>query len=71
MAQNAKSKSLSHMSRLERSLVSTEVKRFQNETTQPLAVFLQDMAIELLKVVDAKGFGRVGDRQVPNLHYYL
>ena len=71
MAENAESKSLSHMSRLERSLVSAEVRRFQNETTQPLAVFLQDMGIELRKVVDAKGFGQVGDRQVPNLHFFF
>ena len=69
MAENAKSKSLSHMSRLERSLVSTEVRRSQNVTTQPLAVFLQDMGIEMRRVVDAKEFGQVGDRQVPNLYY--
>ena len=70
MAEQGRTKPLSHMSRLERSLVSTEVRRFQDETTQPLAVFLQDMGITLRQVIDAKELGNLGDRQVLNLHYF-
>lgn len=58
------------MSRLESSLLSKEVRRFQNETTQPLAVFLQDMGIKLRQVIDAKEFGNLGDRQVLDPHYF-
>lgn len=70
VAEKAKTKPSSHMSRLERSLVSTEVRRFQNETTEPLAVFLQDMGINLRQLIDGKEFGNLGDRQVLNLHYF-
>ena len=69
VAEKGKSKALSHMSRLERSLVSTEVRRYQNETTQPLAAFLQDMGIKLRQLIDAKESGNLEDRQVLNLHY--
>ena len=68
MAEKAKPKSSSHMSRLEKSLASTEVRRYQNETTQPLAAFLQDMGIKLRQLIDAKESGNLEDRQVLNSH---
>ena len=63
-AEAVESKTPAQMSRLERSLASAENRRFQNDSTQPLAAFLQDMGLCLRNCVDSKGFIEAEDAEV-------
>ena len=54
-------KSTLQMSRLERSIASTSSRNFMNDSTQPLAQFLQSMGIFLRNMVEAElGDSRAG-----------
>ncbi|KAL9131398.1 MAG: hypothetical protein Q9217_000666 [Psora testacea] len=62
IADAARVKPVSHMSRLERSFASSGTRTFQSDSTRPLANFLQDMGLFLQYVVDDKDFGNAEDR---------
>ena len=64
IAEAVKNKSPSEMSRLERSFASHYDRRFRNDTTQPIANFLEDMGLTLRHFVDGKDFGDIEDRRV-------
>lgn len=67
-AEAAQLKQPSHMSRLERSLASVENKNFQSDSTQPLALFLQDMGLYLRNLVVNKVFVGAEDGEVRFLY---
>ncbi len=60
----AQSKAPSQMSRLERSITSIESRRSHNDSTQPLAEFLQEMGFLVRSLVDDKDIGGHEERQV-------
>ena len=54
ISEGIQSKSTSQMSRLERSLVSINSRKWKNDSTQPLASFLQSMGLFLRDLVGGR-----------------
>ena len=63
-AEQAESKLPAQMSRLERSLASVSARSSESDSTQPLASFMQDMALFLRRIVDGNDFSDVNVSQV-------
>lgn len=53
-----------NMTRIERSLSSSESRRFQNDSTQPLAKFMQDMSGILREFFEREDFSSLIARSV-------
>jgi hypothetical protein len=63
-AEQAKSKLPAQMSRLERSIASANVRSFMSDSTQPLAGFMQDVALSLRQIVDGDDSSNASVNQV-------
>ncbi|KAL2047257.1 hypothetical protein N7G274_001276 [Stereocaulon virgatum] len=62
-AEQAESKLPAHMSRLERSIASANVRSFRSDSTQPLASFMQDVVLSVRQIVDGEDSGNASGNQ--------